>query len=97
MCIRDRAYTMDKAVISGGTLLFVDHGTGQRVELSRIEATVKIPDYVGPAQMDLAAVLNGQSFSAGVTLGAYQGFLDGNAVPLDPVSYTHLDVYKRQV
>ena len=78
-----QAYTMDKAVISGGTLLFVDHGTGQRVELSRIEATVKIPDYVGPAQMDLAAVLNGQSFSAGVTLGAYQGFLDGNAVPLD--------------
>ena len=70
-------------MISGGSLLFVDHGTGQRVELSQIAATVKITDYVGQAQMDLAAVLNGQAFSAGVTLGAYLGFLDGNAVPLD--------------
>lgn len=78
-----QAYTLDKGTISGGSLLFVDHGTGQRLDLSGIDATVSIPDYVGTARLDMAAVLNGQAFAAGVSVGAYQRFLDGKVVPVE--------------
>ncbi len=76
-------FTMDKAVFSGGTLTLIDHGAGTRVALSQIEATLAIPDYVGAAQMDLAAVMNGQAFTAAMSVGAFQKFLDGRVVPMD--------------
>lgn len=77
------AFTVDQGVITGGSLLFVDHGTGQRIEVSGIEAAVAIPDYVGAASVDLAAVINGQPFDAVAKIGAFQAFLDGKLVPLD--------------
>lgn len=76
-------FTIDSAVFSDGALTFIDHGAGTRVALSQIEATVAIPDYIGAAQLDLAAVLSGQAFSAAMTVGAFQKFLDGKVVPLD--------------
>ncbi len=76
-------FTIDSAVFSDGALTFIDHGAGTRVALSQIEATIAIPDYIGAAQLDLAAVLNGQAFSAAMTVGAFQKFLDGKVVPLD--------------
>ena len=77
------AFTLDKGLIHGGTLLFIDHATGQRVEMSGIEAAVAIPDYVGAASVDLAAVMNGQPFAAVAEVGAFQAFLDGKVVPLE--------------
>ena len=32
----------------------------------------------------------------GDSLACLQGILDGSGISVDPVSYTHLDVYKRQ-
>src|SRR3989338_1477623 len=77
------AFTLDMGVIRGGSMLFVDHGTGQQVEVSQIDAKVAIPDYVGAASIDLAAVMNGQAFAAVAEVGAFQAFLDGKVVPLD--------------
>ena len=80
-----KPFTMDKAIFSGGALTFIDHKAGTRVELTQIEAAVTIPDYVGRAQMDMAAVMNGQAFKAAMTVGAFQKFLDGRVVPMDLV------------
>ena len=77
------AFTLDKGVISGGELLFLDHGTGQKIEATAIDATVTIPDHVGQASVDMAAAMNGQPFKAVATVGAFQKFLDGKGVPLD--------------
>lgn len=77
------AFTLDMGVIRSGSMLFVDHGTGQQVEVSQIDAKVAIPDYVGAASIDLAAVMNGQAFAAVAEVGAFQAFLDGKVVPLD--------------
>lgn len=76
-------FTMDRAEFADGALTFIDHGTGRRVELTDIDATLAIPDYVGRASMDLAAVMNGQAFTAAGTVGAFQKFLDGKVVPVE--------------
>ncbi|MGV8950396.1 MAG: AsmA family protein [Cypionkella sp.] len=75
-----KGFTLDKAVISGGTIVYADHQAGTRVELSAIEATATIPSYTGAAQIDLSAVLNGQSFRAKGDVAQFQEFLDGKVV-----------------
>jgi AsmA protein len=78
-----KGFTLDKAVISGGTIIYADHQAGTRVELSQIDATASIPDYVGAAQIDLSAVMNGQAFRAKGDVAQFQDFLDGKLVGTD--------------
>ncbi len=76
-------FTLDAASVSGGTLVFADHAAGVRYEVSGIEATAAIPDYTGPATVDMAAVMNGQSFRLTGEVAAFQDFLDGKLVESD--------------
>lgn len=76
-------FTLDKASVSGGALVFADHAAGVRYEVSGIEATAAIPRYSGPATIDMAAVMNGQSFTLTGKVGAFQDFLDGKLVDSD--------------
>lgn len=76
-------FSLDKAIVQGGALVFVDHAAGTRVELSGIEAEVAIPSYTGAAQVQMAAVRNGQSFQLAATVAAFQDFLDGKVVETD--------------
>lgn len=76
-------FTLDKASVSGGALVFADHAAGVRYEVRGIEATAAIPRYTGPATIDMAAVMNGQSFTLTGKVGAFQDFLDGKLVDSD--------------
>ena len=76
-------FTLGKGTVAGGVLLFIDHGTDTRVELSQIAAEVAIPDYRGQADLALSAVMNGQAFDAKLTVGEFATFLDGRLVPVD--------------
>lgn len=76
-------FTLDMGKVSGGTVLFIDHATESRTELTAIDATVTIPDYIGEARLDMTAVMNGQGFGLSATVGAFQKFLDGRVVPMD--------------
>lgn len=76
-------FTLDKALISDGSLTFIDHGVGALVTFDQIAAEVAIPDYVGEARFDLTAMMNGQAFQARGTLAAFQEFLDGKVVGTD--------------
>ena len=76
-------FTLDQGEISGGTLVFIDHASQSRTELTGITASVAIPDYIGEARLDMTAVMNGQGFGLKATVGAFQKFLDGRVVPLD--------------
>ena len=77
-----QAFTLDKAVLTGGRLVFVDHGTGQRLDLRDLAVRTAIPDFDGPVTLALAAALNGQPFEAEVTLGRFRAFLDGALGPV---------------
>ncbi|GLS86765.1 cell envelope biogenesis protein AsmA [Cypionkella aquatica] len=76
-------FTLDKAAVSGGALVFADHAAGVRYEIGGIEATVAIPNYTGAASLDMAAVMNGQSFRLVGKVAAFQDFLDGTLVDSD--------------
>jgi AsmA protein len=78
-----KGFTLDKAEISGGTIVYADHKAGTRVELSQIDATATIPDYVGAAEVSLSAVINGQAFRAKADVAKFQDFLDGKLVGTD--------------
>ena len=51
------AYTLEEGLIAGGTLRFVDHGTGQDIALDDVEARLAIPDFTGPASLKASALL----------------------------------------
>lgn len=76
-------FTLEKGVIRGGTLIFIDHRSGTRTELTGMDAELAIPDYEGEAQVSLSAVRGGQAFTADVTLGAFRSFLDGKVGPVE--------------
>jgi len=75
-------FTLDRAVISGGSVTFIDHATGVRHALTGIDGEVRIPDYTGPADLSLSATMNGQPFDAALRIGMFREFLDGRLVDL---------------
>jgi AsmA protein len=75
-------FTLGRASMSGGRLVFVDHGTGTRVDLQDLSVETAIPDFEGPVQVVLSAVLKGQAFAADLTLGQFRAFLDGKLGPV---------------
>ncbi len=76
------AYTLEEGLIAGGTLRFVDHGTGQDIALDDVEARLSIPDFTGPASLKASAVLAGQPFSLEAEAGVFSAFTEGRVVPL---------------
>ncbi|KMW57855.1 AsmA family protein [Candidatus Rhodobacter oscarellae] len=74
------ALSLDKAVISGGRVVFIDHASGVTTELRDIDATASLPAFDGPATVSLRAVMNGQAFLAEARLASLSGFLTGGAV-----------------
>lgn len=75
-------FSLDRAEITGGRLVFVDHGAGSRTDLGDIDATVRLPDTQGAAEIQMTAVLNGQRFGIDTTIGSFAGFLSKGAVPV---------------
>ena len=76
-------FTLDKAVITGGSFSFVDQAAGSRFGVDDVSGTVKIPSYTGRADVDLTGTVKGQPFGAVVVIGGFQDFLDGKVGPLD--------------
>ena len=47
------ALTLDRALITGATVSYSDHGTGARTEMRDMELDLRWPDYAGQATFDL--------------------------------------------
>jgi len=77
------AFTLDRGAISDGTLIYIDHLTGNRVKLTALEVVAKAPVFAGPADVALAGRVNGQAFSASGSISAFAPFLSGTVVPVD--------------
>lgn len=75
-------FTLDRGLVTDGTVIFVDHLAGSRTELTGIGAEVKIPSFTGAAGVDLKARMNGQALALAGTVGAFASFLEGKVVPV---------------
>lgn len=75
-------FTLDKGMISGGVLTFVDHGSGQRFDLTDMDMTLAVPEYEGKATVEMTAVRGGQAFALSAEIGTFRKFLDGAVGPV---------------
>ncbi len=77
-----RAFTLEKGQITGGTLRYIDHGTGQDLALDDVDLTLAIPDHSGPFTLSGDGLLSGRRVNLGLEAGSFAGFLDGRVVPV---------------
>ncbi len=75
-------FSLGRAIIREGALIHIDHGDGSRTEITGIGATLRIPDFTGPASMDLKARMGGQPLAAQVEIGRFSAFIGGGGVPV---------------
>lgn len=76
------AFTLDRATITGGLVAYSDRGTGSEILLTGIEGTLGLPDFDGPASIEMSAVMNGQEFSVAGSIAEFSVFLADGAVPV---------------
>ncbi|QCO55969.1 AsmA family protein [Pseudorhodobacter turbinis] len=69
--------TLDHGVIEGGSVLFLDHSYGTRMELRDIAAEARLPDFAGPATLNLSGVKDGVKVVMDARVAAFDTFLAG--------------------
>ena len=75
-------FTLDKGTVQGGRLSYTDHGAGLHQVLDAVDLEVALPAANGPADVDLAATVNGARITAAGTVASLTTLLDGGAVPV---------------
>ena len=71
------ALTLDRALITGATLNYVDHGTGQRTTLANSDLDLRWPAYQGEATFDAILRPAGQVVEITGQLGTVANFIEG--------------------
>lgn len=76
------AFTLAEGTIVGGSIRFVDHGTGREITLVDVTASLEVPDYSGPFTLSGQALSGGQPVSLDLAGDVFSAFTGGRVVPL---------------
>jgi AsmA protein len=76
-------FTLDKGTIRGGALTYIDHAAGNRYVLTDVDADLTLPAYVGPADVQLSATMNGQAFTTTASVATFGPALAGDVSALN--------------
>ncbi len=76
-------FTLDKGMIRGGALTYIDHATGSRIALTAMDADLTLPAYDGPAELQLTAVMNAQPFTTTIAVDTFGAALAGDISDLN--------------
>jgi AsmA protein len=74
--------TLDLGVIEDGSLLFLDHANGTRINMRNIAAEARIPDYSGPATLALSGIKDGVKIALDGKVGAFDAFAAGTVTDI---------------
>lgn len=77
-----RAISVDRAVLSGAEVTFVDHGADTAVNLRAVDLTASIPDLEGEVEISGSALMNGTAISGQMRVGSIRALTDGDLTPL---------------
>ncbi|WP_414897385.1 AsmA family protein [Rhodovulum sp. YEN HP10] len=69
--------TLDRGEIADGALVYLDHASGARTELSDVAAELTAPDRDGPADLKFKALLNGREVSLSARIARAAALIDG--------------------
>ncbi|AXQ94491.1 AsmA family protein [Cereibacter azotoformans] len=75
-------FTLDEGIVTGGRVLWIDHGTGRRGDISGVQARVTLPESGGPADLTLSGQANGRGFAVEGRLEEAGSALAGRVAPL---------------
>jgi AsmA protein len=70
-------FTLDDGQISGGTLTYIDHAAGSRVDLGDIDLSLAMPTADGQATIRGSLAYGGQKVGFDAAVNGLAGFLDG--------------------
>ncbi|PQO22707.1 AsmA family protein [Rhodobacteraceae bacterium WD3A24] len=78
-----RAVSIGLAEISDGRVQYVDHGAGTRLDLAALDLSLTLPDYTGPAEIDLSAQIDGRDVAVSGRVARFAALLEGEVTPLE--------------
>lgn len=76
-------FTLDLAAIHDGSLGYLDHATGQALQIGGLEAEARLADYKGPLALTLSGEIAGQAVTASGSVGNFDKAYAGEVVPVD--------------
>lgn len=77
-----RSITLDLAELSGGTLRFNDSVAGTRIEVSELDAALRMPDPDGELRLTAAGTMAGERVSLDATAGNARALTEGRLTTL---------------
>ena len=70
-------FTLDQAEIAEGRFSFVDHGSGQRLSLTDVSGTLRVPVFDGAAEARIAAKMLDQPLELALNAANFSALLEG--------------------
>lgn len=77
-----RSFTLDRATITAGRVIFDDRLGGSRTELSALDLTLSVPDVAGLAAVSARAIRDGTALTLDAEVTGLLALLDGRVVPV---------------
>ncbi|VDC28652.1 AsmA family protein [Pseudogemmobacter humi] len=77
-----RSWTLERGLIEGGTLRFIDHAAGRDITFDGVDAELKIPDFAGAFSFAASGIVSGQRVSVTGEGGVFSAFTEGRVVPV---------------
>lgn len=78
-----QSYTLEKGLITGGSIRYLDHVSGQDFRLDDLDLEIAIPDFTGPFSLHARGLSFGHEVALSLKPGAFAAFTEGRVVPLD--------------
>lgn len=82
MATAETPFTLDLGVIRDGSIGYVDHATGRRVQLTGVDLEARLADYEGPLDLVLSAESAGQAVEMEAQLAAFRTAYEGGVSPV---------------
>ncbi|RID93645.1 AsmA family protein [Gemmobacter lutimaris] len=73
---------LGRGTIRDGSLRFIDHASGTDIEMTQVDIDAAIPDFDGPAKIDLRGLVRGQPVTLSASVEALGPLLAGKLGPI---------------
>ena len=77
-----QSFVLDHGLISGGTVRWIDHATGQRLTFSALDGDIRIPAFDGPADIALTGDFQGQRLALTASIATFSQAMAGAVTPV---------------
>lgn len=77
------AFSLDRGLVQNGTVIYRNLATGKDTRLEALDLSLRLPEFSGPASVDLSALLHGIPHKLVARIDEFDTFLTGDITTLD--------------